>query len=111
MNFSFILLRVTYSSKVMMISFPLKFVAPALGIVPSMTGGVLSLGPPEGLLTLAHAPIRMTSADNNDRHSTVLLFISSSSGLRNTNLHHFLKIHFAGTLKSLTMNGALIIYK
>jgi hypothetical protein len=54
---------------------PLKFLAAYSGIVSKTTGSVLSLGPPEGLLTFAQAAIRTKSIDKSIKCPTLLLFI------------------------------------
>jgi hypothetical protein len=60
---------------------PLKFFAPFKGTLFTTTGGVLSLGPPEGELILAQAQIITISAELRKRETIILLHINSSGYL------------------------------
>jgi hypothetical protein len=77
MNLSFMLSRTTYSLNKISILFPLKFFAPLAGTLFTTTGGVRSLGPPEGALILAQAAIAVMSDEQTRSRTIILLFINS----------------------------------
>ena len=58
MNFSLILSRTTYSSKVIVNDLPVNSTVPFSGRLFNITGGSVSFGPPEGELIFAHDSAR-----------------------------------------------------